>query len=180
MLFLYISLVLIHRLALGRIMRIDLSSILYTLGIGLLGYFLRDIYNFIKKKLIKGDKPRTSLRYSYRHKSTSGTNPRKYTFYSKIKFKNIDTQPLYDVNINLVKAQETILLTSVDSLPPNEEIIIDDKIEVAYGDFGNKPKEAEKTLPVDFKTPNLIVKFQNKNGHKFNNKLDMNNGKCVK
>lgn len=153
-------------------MKIDIYTIIYTLGIGLLGYFLRDIYNFIKKKCIKGDKPKTSLNYTYRHKSTSGTYPRNYTFNSKVHFKNIDTEPIYAVEINQIKAEETIILKTLDSLPPNQEVIIEDKLEIPFGDTGSKPKEAEQTLSVDFRTPNLLVKFQNKNGHKFNKKLD--------
>ncbi len=153
-------------------MKIDIYTIIYTLGIGLFGYFLRDIYNFIKKKFIKGDTPKTSLRYSYRHKSTSGTYPRNYSFNSKILFKNIDTEPIYDVKIYQIKAEETILLKSLDSLPPNQELILEDKIEIPFGDTGSQPKEAEKTLPVDFRTPNVHVKFQSKNGHKFNKSLD--------
>jgi hypothetical protein len=153
-------------------MKIDIYTIIYTLGIGLLGYFLRDIYNFIKKKLIKGDKPKTSLSYSYRHKSTSGTYPRNYSFNSIILFKNIDTEPIYEVKIYQIKSEETIVLKSLDSLPPNQELIIENKIEIPFGDTGSQPKEAEKTLPVDFKTPNLKIKFQNKNGHKYQKSID--------
>ena len=76
------------------------------------------------------------------------------------------------MNIYHIKANETVLLKSLENLASNQEIIIEDKIEIAFGDTGSKPKEAEKTLPADFRTPNLIVKFQNKNGHKYYKKLD--------
>jgi hypothetical protein len=141
-------------------MEINIYTIIYTLGIGLLGYFLRDIYN-----------PRKTLRYSYQHKTTSGTYPRIYTFKNRIHFKNIDTQPIYEVEINQTKNGVSINLKSLDNLFPNEEIIIEDQLEIPFEDTGNKPKEAEKMLPENFITPKLLVEFKNKSGHKYKSKF---------
>lgn len=157
---------------LGTIMEINIYTIIYTLVIGLLSYFLRDIYNFLKKKLIKDDRPRTTLRYSYQHNMTSGTHPRVYTFKSHIHFKNIDNQPIYEVAIIQIKDESTVKIKNLDNLPPNEEIIIEDQLEIPFGETGSKPKEAEKMLPVNFKTPKLLVEFKNKSGHKYKLKLD--------
>ena len=153
-------------------MEVNIYTIIYTLGIGLLAYFLRDIYNFIKKKLIKGDRPRTMLRYSYQHKITSGTYPRVYTFKSNIHFKNIDTQPIYEVAINEIKDGATVNLKKLDNLPPNEEIIIEDQLKIPFVDTGSKPKEAEQMLPENFKAPKLFIEFKTKSGHKYKSKLN--------
>ncbi len=153
-------------------MEITIYSVLYTLGIGLFGYFLRDIYNYIKKRTLKGTKPKTILNHSYRHKYAVGTNPRVYTFESKIVFKNIDTEPVYDITINQKIERELIRLKYLENLIPNDEIIIADKIDVPHGHSGNETKEAEKKLPEKFTNPDIEVSFKNKNGHKFKAKLN--------
>ena len=153
-------------------MEINIYTILYTLGIGILGYFLRDVYKATKKRFVKGDKPKTTLNYSYHHKSTSGTYPRTYTFKSSLLFKNIDTEPIYEITINQVKNGKIVKLKNVDNLIPNKEILIEDQLEIPFEDTGSKPKEAEKILPEIFRIPQLIVVYKDKNGHSYKSKLN--------
>jgi len=152
-------------------MELNIYTILYTLVIGLLGYFLRDLYNYAKKKTIRAEKPKNSLKYSYGHKMTSGTYPRMYSFNSSLIFKNIDTEPFYDITIDQIIDGSSNSLKSTENLNPGEKIKIVDKIEIPYGNDGSKPKEAEEKLPETFKNPDIIVTFINKNGHKYNSTL---------
>lgn len=102
---------------------------------------------------------------------TSGTYPRMYSFNSSLIFKNIDTEPFYDITIDQIIDGSSNSLKSIENLNPGEKIKIVDKIEIPYGDDGSKPKEAEEKLPENFKNPDIIVTFINKNGHKYNSTL---------
>lgn len=153
-------------------MKLDFINILYTLGIGIIGYFTRDVYNLIKRKYFKGEKPKVILKYSYRHFSTHGSNPRLYGFTSKIIIQNIDLVPLY--NIRLVQKLDDIekVIRNIELLSPTEKIEINNEKEVEYGSIGDNIKEAEQQLPDNFTSPNLILYFKDKNGHKFKSVLN--------
>lgn len=152
-------------------MEMNIKTILYTLVVGLISYFLRDLYGYVKRQVIKGDKPKLSLNHSYRHKMTHGTNPRLYRFKSSLIIKNIDTIPLYDVQIQQIINGQTKTISQQESLNVQEVIKINNEFEIPYGQNGNLIKEAEEQLPESFRKPEITVSFSNKNGHKFKKQL---------
>ena len=145
----------------------DINTILFSLGVGVAGYFLRDIYNYSKKKFFKGSSPKTSLKYEFRHRATGGTNPRRYTFISELTFKNIDTIPIYDVELFLIRDGGKRKIKECEYLGPNCEIRKAEERIVNYQVQGNYPDEAQKLLLSEFTNPNILVTFRNKDGHRF-------------
>lgn len=148
-------------------MKFDIYKALYTLLIGLLGYFLRDVYNWTKRKLIKGVRPKLSIKYTFRHTATLGTHPRMYTFESLMVVQNIDTRPIYNIVISRQENGELTEIESKELLSSTEKIEIKDSINVPFGDIGSKRKEAEKELKESFKDPHIIVSYEDENGHKY-------------
>ena len=149
----------------------NLTKILYTILIGLIGYFTRDVYNYFKRKFFKSTKPKLVLEYSYKGGSAHGINPRLYRFFGKLLIQNIDAQPIY--NLRLIHTENEIKDTILreNHLSPNDKKEISTKIEIPFGETGKDFAGAEAELPEKFKNPNYKLYFENKNGHKYSEKV---------
>ncbi len=148
-----------------------LTKILYTVLIGLIGYFTRDIYNYLKRKFIKSTKPKIVVEYNYRARSAHGTNPRLYKFLGQLLIQNIDTQPVY--KLELIHTEDKIKNTILTEnyLSPNAKKEISKEIEVPYGETGANYEGAETVLPDEFKKPDYKLYYEDKNGHKYTQKV---------
>ena len=79
-------------------MELDFNKVIYSILILLVGFFLRDLYSWIKKKILR-EKPRISVGHICKRRSAFNTNPRNYKFDNIITLQNIDTEPIYDVEL---------------------------------------------------------------------------------
>ncbi|GJM29234.1 MAG: hypothetical protein DHS20C17_18690 [Cyclobacteriaceae bacterium] len=163
-------------------MEIDFAKILYTLAIAVIGFFLRDFYNWIKTKLFKGSRPKVIFTYSYSHKGSSGTNPRNYRFEGIITIENIDKESIYDLNLPLDKDKETKVtfnnqynpeIVALYSLTPNNPKQVLFSRVVQFKDTGNMPKEASKLLPRSFINPKLVLEYKNYRKKRFKQKVQI-------
>lgn len=141
------------------------------LTIGLLGFFLRDVYNYVKRKFIISKKPKVVLEYEVSRKGTHGSNPIIYKFRSILLIQNIDTIPVYNLRViqNLNSKSKEVFRENY--LSPNEKKEIKKEIEVPFGKNGTNYEEAKQVIPKDFKQPDLILKFEDSDGHKYSNKV---------
>ena len=137
------------------------------LAIGLLGFFLRDVYNYVKRKFIKSKKPKVVLEYEVTAKGAHGSNPRIYEFRSNFLIQNIDTIPVYNLRViqNLNSKSKEIFRENY--LSPNEKKEIKKEIEVPFGKIGTNYEEAKQVIPEDFKQPDLVLKFEDSDGHNY-------------
>jgi hypothetical protein len=144
-----------------------ITKILYTILIGLIGYFTRDVYNYLKRKFIKSTKPKIVLEYNYRARSAHGTNPRLYKFLGTLLIQNIATQPVY--SLQLIHTEDKIKNTILteNHLSPNEKKEISTEIEVPYGETGADYEGAKTALPDKFKMPEYKLYYKDENGHKY-------------
>ncbi|WKK81393.2 hypothetical protein [Marivirga arenosa] len=157
-------------------MNIDFEKLLYTLLVAVIGFFLRDAYNWIKHKFFKGDRPKVTFMYIYRHKRTQGTNPRMYDFEGTLIIENIDKESIYDLNLPIpVNTADVIRYNDqnnpgnieLKSLPPNSPIQIKMYQRVNYLDAGSFPDAAAELLPESFTNPDFILSFKNYRKKKF-------------
>jgi hypothetical protein len=139
-----------------------LGFVLATLG----NLFLTDAYAYIKRKFVKGNKPKVRFTYSVFNNSSHGSKPRVYNFRQDIEIKNIDSETIYDVVIESLDEQGIKVLYQVDHLTPDQGYKFGFNKEVLYKDPG-KPHLAYKLLPYNYTKPNLKLYFKNKNGHRF-------------
>jgi len=137
------------------------------LAIGLLGLFLRDVYNYVKRKFIKSKKPKVVLEYEVTAKGAHSSNPRIYEFRSNLLIQNIDTIPVYNLRViqNLNSKSKEIFRENY--LSPNEKKEIKKEIEVPFGKIGTNYEEAKQVIPEDFKQPDLVLKFEDSDGHNY-------------
>lgn len=147
-----------------------LFAVLYAMINLLAGFFLRDAYNYVKRKYIKGDKPKMTIGFDVAFSSSHGTNPRIYNFRRAIKIQNIDTLPIYDVEVVSEAQGQNQVLFCKNFLAPSQSEELKHEKEVRFGDSGNVPNEAFELLPEAFKNPKLTLKYKDKNGHKFKQK----------
>jgi hypothetical protein len=150
-------------------MEFDITKIIYPIITAILGFFLRDIYTFFKKKLSKENSPKISLKYNYGYYSARSADPRIYKFKSKLIVHNIDTIPVYDVEIFKFtnESEMNSLYYSKELLSPTEKIEKEEEEIVKYGDGYNHIDEATKLLPAIFSDPKILIKYKNPEGKKF-------------
>jgi len=137
------------------------------LAIGLLGFFLRDVYNYLKRKYIKSKKPKVVLEYEVTAKGAHGSNPRIYEFKSNLIIQNIDTIPVYNLRVIQNLNSKSNEIYHENYLSPNEKKEIKKEIEVPFGKIGTKYEEAKQVLPEDFKLPDMLLRFEDSDGHKY-------------
>ena len=147
-------------------MKINLNQLIYSIILIVIGIFLRDVYAWIKKHLFK-IQPKISVNHICKWRSAYNTNPRNYKFENNIILQNIDTEPLYDVQLYVMDADEKSLKISQELVSPAEKINYEEEVVVEYGDAGNFTDEAKKLLPSSVKNPLIIVEYKNKKGNKF-------------
>lgn len=141
------------------------------LAIGLFGFFLRDAYNYVKRKFIKSRKPKVVLEYKVTAKGAHGSKPRIYEFRSNLLVQNIDIIPVYNLRVIQNLNSKSNEIFHENYLSPNEKKEIKNEIEVPFGQIGTKYEEAKQVLPEDFKEPNMLLRFEDSNGHKYSQAL---------
>jgi len=161
-------------------MNIDFEKLLYALLIAVIGFFLRDAYNWLKSKFFKGDRPKITFTYSYRHSGTQGGSPRLYNFEGTLILNNIDKESIYDVNLPmtsniadriLFENQENPKTIELPSLPPNRPIQIKLYKQVEDYKNGSSLDKAKDLLPKSFTKPDLTLSFNNYQKKEFKLKL---------
>lgn len=125
-------------------------------------------YSYIKRKLLRTEKLKIHVGYSYRYFSAWGENPRKYKFKSILYVQNIDTSPIYQVKIfKYLKKEIGEPLFEKVSLKPDDKIEQEEDKIVECGDGHNHIEEAKKILPEIFVNPTILIRYENKNGKQF-------------
>ena len=153
------------------IMEDNLTKILLALLIGLIGYFTRDIYNFVKRKIIRSRKPKVVLEYTVKANSSHGMNPRLYKFIGNLLIQNIDTKPIYKLRLVLKTENGNEEILNENHLSPNDKRLIKKETEIPFGETGTDYVGAQTELPEQFQRPNYIMHFENGDGHKFKQKV---------
>ncbi|MGM0579979.1 MAG: hypothetical protein ACQETL_04830 [Bacteroidota bacterium] len=161
-------------------MNIDFEKLLYTLLIAVIGFFLRDAYNWLKSKFFKGDRPKITFTYSYRHRGTQGGSPRLYNFEGTLIINNIDKESIYDLSLPMTfniadrvsfENQDNPEIVELASLPPNRPIEIKLYKQVQHQETGSSLVKAKALLPKSFTNPDLTLTFNNYQNKKFKLKL---------
>lgn len=146
-------------------------KIIIGLSIGLIGFFLRDVYNYVKRKFIKSKKPKVVLEYEVIAKGAHGSSPRIYEFKSILLIQNIDTIPIYNLRIFQNLNSKTSEIFHENYLSPNEKKEISQEIEVPFGEIGTNYEEAKQVIPKSFKMPDYVLRFEDSDGHKYTHKV---------
>lgn len=118
-------------------------NIIIGLAIGLLGFFLRDVYNYVKRKFIKSKKPKVVLEYEVITKGAHGSNPRIYEFRSNLLIQNIDTIPVYNLKVYQKLNSKSSEVFHENYLSPNEKKEIKKEMQVPFGKLGTNYEEAK-------------------------------------
>ena len=139
-----------------------MDSLIWYLVFLFLGYFSRDLYDWTKNKVTKGEIPRISINYSCSHDSTTSRTPRKYSFNCELIVKNTDVVPIYDIIVFKKDGKNKIVMVRKDCLFPDGRIFNKRRIVTQYGDQGNNPEEAKKLIAEHDREPTIIVKYQNR------------------
>ena len=148
-------------------MKFDITKIIYGLLIAILVIFFKDIYSLIKSKFVKVENPRVSINYECKWRSTFGTNPRNYKFISHLIVQNINTEPIYDIDIYRKENSEKIKIISQELLDPEKKIEKQYEKIIPYDETGDMVEEAKRHLPETFRNPLIFVEYKNKNGKNF-------------
>ena len=144
------------------------SKILISLFVVVIGFFLRDVYEWIKI-YVKNKKPKLSLRHEAKINRVYGTNPRNYEFASRLSLQNIDEMNLYNIQIVLIDKDSSTVneVALIDRLKPDESFVYKDSITLPYGEKGHEPEVVEKLLPRIFTNPTIKVKYENGDDQKY-------------
>ena len=143
-------------------------QVVLSLFVLVMGFFLRDIYEWIKE-VLKRRKPKLVVSFKCEHHRTYGTFPRNYEFRNHLALENLDEENLYYIKVYLIDAEsgsEKELITK-DRLKPDEKVDIKDSRVISYGDKGNDPNEAKKMLPRIFTLPSYRVEYENHDEQKY-------------
>ena len=107
-----------------------IKKIIESVTILFVGYFLRDLYIWLKKLLVPKKKPKIFVEYTYNHKSTTGTYPRNYEFKSHLVIHNIDSETIYNVKVYKYEnnKNDKIEVAQQVSLKSDDKIIRKDKV----------------------------------------------------
>ncbi|MBE0649428.1 MAG: hypothetical protein IH595_01175 [Bacteroidales bacterium] len=146
-------------------------TILTGLLILVVGFFLRDIYNYLKRKFIKSQKPKVALEYIVRASGAHSSNPRIYEFKSWLFVQNIDIEPIYNLKIVQYSNNFSKEIFSKNHLSPNDKEEIRDVFEIPFeGEELSDYKSAIQSIPDDRKNPDFTLHFEDRNGHKYSQK----------
>lgn len=130
------------------------------------------IVNLIRKGF-KGDKPKVLFRYHVRDGLVSGSYPREYKFDAWLQIKNIDTEPIYKLRVeskNNGKKEDVVSYTDLRVGDKEERL---NREVVHFGNEGLDRVGARGMLPDAFATPNYTLYFEDKDGHKHKQKVEV-------
>ncbi|MFC2092566.1 hypothetical protein ACFLSV_01575 [Bacteroidota bacterium] len=162
-------------------MEFDQFFSIYTLITSLitliLGLIIRDLYKWIKSKLIKGgNKPKIYIEFKCRHTSSQGLNPRTYNYESKLSITNIDNESIYNVEtIFLLKKWSNCILNKnitkepflVHSIKQHDKIELIGIEQINIPDSEDNEPKAKERLPNYFTNPQFKISYENYKGRKF-------------
>ncbi len=141
----------------------NVKQILMLIISSIIGFFLRDLYDWLKGKLIKGETLKLKVTYKQRHHSTLAGNPHpKYLFQGVLWIQNNDVVPLFNVKVFF---NGQIVMTK-DKLPVDQRLEYIAHEEYDYN-IGGKELEILGKLPEKFRVPKIEVHYQNAKNKQF-------------